>query len=829
MDKKSQIFKQIPVSMIRGTILTPFSDNKNPPFRLPPMSSEQIDAVSKAQNNIIVDSVAGSGKTTTILHLAMAFPQDRILLLTYNKKLKLETRKKIELLGLNNIEAHSYHSCAVKYYDNECYDDYKMMYVVDNVTNINNNKVIRLPSFNRIIIDEAQDMTELYFKFICILIRDLPIDRHYLKFAIIGDKFQSIFAFNGADKRFIQYADVLFAAFTYIQKWLPCKLSTSYRITREMAAFINLVALKNNRLKAVKDGPPVEYIICNTFGQYPSDIVQRIITLTDPYSNQRVYSYDDIFIIAPSVKSIRSPVRKVANYLSAMKIPIFVPGSDEEPLDEDVLRGKVVFSTFHQVKGLERKIVVVFGFDSSYFDYFAKNANKNMCPNTLYVAITRAIEKMYIFHHNGHDFLPFIDQQALMDNNHGDQDIYHHKFVNVTIKDKIHTSSTSRSIQTHINVTDLTRHISAKVICDASQFFEFKEIVPPKDDIEIPIRIDGIGLDKNTLTETVAEINGIALASYFEFISTENMQILNELVKEYSKRKTLNEINGLIIHNYVSHNQIPKFLQMDIKYFTNYQPYTYGGNNDRRMNIQDEHEPEYSFNMTPENLLKLANQYCAFRTEYIYKLNQIPRYDWLSDEHLNAAMERMKGHLSHECNFEVQVETMGTILGKTLNGRIDIFDRKTNTLWEIKAVKSLKREHLIQTVIYGYLFQKLLDSKPEYQAKYFGTFDEKSPEKIIDRNPLKCRCFNILNGQILELSFESSSIEGMLQMIIYAKYFDGRTEADDDFLRELIKTQITHLQPFDPNRIRQALPPLVIKKNNDEKSSINVLDDDFVV
>lgn len=116
-------------------------ENKTNQYTLPKASEEQINVITYADSNIIVDSVAGSGKTTTILHLAqtmsIANPYDLILLLTYNKKLKLETRKKIELLNLRNIEAHSYHSAAVKYYDHKCFDDYNLMNVVDSLESKN--------------------------------------------------------------------------------------------------------------------------------------------------------------------------------------------------------------------------------------------------------------------------------------------------------------------------------------------------------------------------------------------------------------------------------------------------------------------------------------------------------------------------------------------------------------------------------------------------------------------------------------------------------------------------------------------------------------------
>lgn len=66
-------------------------------------------------------------------------------------------------------------------------------------------------------------------------------------------------------------------------------------------------------------------------------------------------------------------------------VNVHVPISEDEALDEDIIRGKLVFSTFDQAKGLERKAVVVFNFDDSYFNYFNRSANKNVCPNILYV------------------------------------------------------------------------------------------------------------------------------------------------------------------------------------------------------------------------------------------------------------------------------------------------------------------------------------------------------------------------------------------------------------------------------------------------------------
>ena len=110
------------------------------------------------------------------------------------------------------------------------------------------------------------------------------------------------------------------------------------------------------------------YIICDTFGDKLGSGTRTYDEVK--YYLEKGYSYSDFFILAPSVKSIKSPIRQLANELSNNKIPIYVPISDEEKIDEDIIKDKMVFSTFHQVKGLERKIVIIFNFDNSYFLFY---------------------------------------------------------------------------------------------------------------------------------------------------------------------------------------------------------------------------------------------------------------------------------------------------------------------------------------------------------------------------------------------------------------------------------------------------------------------------
>jgi hypothetical protein len=66
-----------------------------------------VNLVGK-NTNIIVDAVAGSGKTTTVLFIASKFADKKILQITYNSELKIEVRKKVQEMEIKNLEIHSY-------------------------------------------------------------------------------------------------------------------------------------------------------------------------------------------------------------------------------------------------------------------------------------------------------------------------------------------------------------------------------------------------------------------------------------------------------------------------------------------------------------------------------------------------------------------------------------------------------------------------------------------------------------------------------------------------------------------------------------------------
>ncbi len=496
---------------------------------LPLLSDEQNKILNLLENhNVITNSVAGSGKTTTNLHIANKFNTKKILLLTYNARLKIETRQRVIKYNLKNIEVQNYHSFCVKYYDSSCHNDILLKKTLEK-----NPK--RLFAFDIILIDEAQDITSIYYELICKIYKDNLLES---KICILGDEYQSIYQYKGADQRFITLGNMIFNFNNYL--WTMTKLSTSYRITDKMADFVNECMIKEKRIYANKTSEfKPRYIICDTFGK-KFGTSERTAEEVIYYLNKG-YKPWDFFILAPSVKSNKTPVRILANYLSnEYDIKMHVPTSDEEKIDDEVIKGKMVFSTFHQVKGLERKVIIIFNFDNSYFKFYKKDENPFICTNDLYVGATRGLEHLTLFHHYDNNYLPFLDKEKLK------------KYCYVEGNDLLNVNeiSINKNIDTAVN--DLTRDLDPNHMEFIFNCFDVKLIQEKSTKIEIPTKVI-----QNSLCESVAELTGLAIPFYFENMHNGKITPLLNMQRD-SKFEEINKIDKynvnesdiLVIANY---------------------------------------------------------------------------------------------------------------------------------------------------------------------------------------------------------------------------------------------------------------------------------------
>ena len=619
-------------------------------YILPNISTEQHMITQELEkNNVVVDSVAGSGKTTNIIYIANHFKVWNILLLTYNSKLKLETREKVLFLGLNNLEVHSYHSFCVKYYNHTCHNDTVIKKIVDT-----NTKTKRKYKYDLIILDESQDITVLYYTLICKIYKN----NNNSKICLFGDKNQTIFDFNGADQRFLVYAERLFNFNNNL--WSRCNLSESFRVTREMALFINNCLLKEDRIVSNKiTGNKPRYIICNSFGYRLLEEVKYYFSLG--------YKPSDIFILAPSIKNKKTPTRHLENKIKLFfpDVMVYVPSSEEEKIDEEVVKNKMIFSTFHQTKGLERKVAIVFSFDEYYYKIYKKHSDPTICCNELYVATTRASEHLTIIHDKKKNYFQFLPVEQL------------EKYCYIEGQELL-TKEDNNQPEQYINtksVTELLRHVPQSIIDEFYEKLDIKEN-NKSDLIELSTKV--INKDDGNC-ENVSEITGIAIPAMIEFRIKKKMTIYDKLQEEKIEQQIF-----------------PKSLLSPT-------PRKY------------ELSKIDLYNIKTDELLYIANCWNSHSSGYNFKTNQITNYSWLPKEKFEKCMSRLETlNISENSIFEHLLE-YDVDKNKQISGFIDCIDITNRIIYEFKCVKELKKEHYLQLALYMYIYNKLEIKEEKYK------------------------------------------------------------------------------------------------------------------
>ena len=277
-----------------------------------------------------------------------------------------------------------------------------------------------------------------------------------------------------------------------------------------------------SRIKAWKDpGEPVVYMRGSAF-KSAKELARRL--------TNRIRRGDlepsSIFVLAQSVRpgpgETPPPIIILENKLVEAGIPCFSPDSDEESLDDTTIEGKVVFSSIHQSKGLERPVVVCFGFDLGWYEFYGKESDTTTCPNVWYVALTRATKQlMLVAEHSPGQHIPFLRVERLRELAKGSG--AHRPPVVEIVESERFAADTSTAAETmkldrkfsRATVTELTRYMSDGQIEKAFTCLNPKRLAEASMSIKVPDTVPGVG----DLVEYVADINGVALIAMYEQMS----------------------------------------------------------------------------------------------------------------------------------------------------------------------------------------------------------------------------------------------------------------------------------------------------------------------
>lgn len=704
----------------------PKQGGPTPPRAPTPEQAAIADAVLLEGASVVVNAVAGSGKTTTVLDLAArAAPLGlRVLQVTYNSALKAEVRQKAADAGLDNMTVHTYHSLARAHYDADTTNDSGV------------ERSLGMPpreplAFDVMVFDECQDMTLLLLR----LARKAAADAESAsgrapRLLLLGDRLQTVYAFKGADPRFLTLAPRLWPP----REFRFMELSTSFRLTANIARFVttNLAAADGGRISAPRAGPPVDYVVAPR-AEYARVVVSRILALFD--EGLRPW---DVFVLAPSVRQACHQFIAVENALVMRGIPVHVPNMDERTLDDDVMRNKVVFSTFHQSKGRERPAAIILGVDGDYCGVYARGEDPSLCPSPVFVACTRASRRLLLVQQAERGPAPFV--VGLL---HGGD---HVRVSGDPLQpqepepEEREPPSRARAPPRTVPATSLVRHISDSARRRLEPLVEAAvrrergpSEPPPKGAIPSKVRT-GV-----STYEDVSEINAYALAAMFERATGLRETSMHARMREHRSRA------GPFLRDNID-GALAAF----------------------------EHA-EACGGARPAQFLRLANVFRAIETRQLFKLRQIQRFDWISPAQADAVLAEYAREVLEperaargECEFERPVAALapGVALGGehvralTVSGRLDVLTA-TRAI-EVKCTQALVMEHFLQVLLYRWMWDAT-------SAALFG--------------PREFRLANVLTGETWSVCATPDIAETVARELLADKAGEpAQRQGDDAFV-----------------------------------------------
>lgn len=386
---------------------------------------------------------------------------------------------------------YSYHACCGNFFKGgPCMTDNEMEDV------ISRNEPKRSFDYDYIILDEVQDMKFIYFNLIKLLCSHKKAER----MALFGDKRQTIYDHgktftDRSDCRFLTLGDQVFKDMTKCEKWEYKVLNETWRLTPEMCNLLNKAFIKEDILTSGKKKSGIKpiYKICNIFSEH-----QMIIDMIEKDG----YKPEDIFILASSVTNDLCPAKKLLDTIKAKyknKYNFYVSGDDKSPINEETSKGKIVISTFHKTKGLERKVVFFLNMDTIQVKLFRATDSEYLL-NKFYVGLTRAKERLYILHHCENDYLKCVNQNLLKEYSIFSGSLKNERDYKIEVIDK--------------PVTKLLKHLSQSKIDQMDRFYTKILIKDEEDKISLQ---NSIKCKFNiNLSENVAPINGLVIPLYFQ-------------------------------------------------------------------------------------------------------------------------------------------------------------------------------------------------------------------------------------------------------------------------------------------------------------------------
>ncbi len=662
----------------------------------------------------MVSARPGAGKTATAEAVAQANPNTPIAVVTYSKRLQLDTQRRFQSYPL--VDIFTFHGLASRLFGTIIYNDT----IFADVRRSTIPPVwIDIPRYEIVILDELQDLTENLYWLTCVFITFLTqVSGRPPQLLVLGDSRQAIYDFRGADQRYLELSSDILSTVSPHQ-WRSAQLSQSFRLSYQTADFVNNAFLAGEPyIQGSHIGPKPLYIHGNL--DRTAEILEYIYPLI------REHGHENTAILAPFLR-FNAVVKRIVNMLwEKYKFPAaHVVSDDQMGLDDDVTRGKMTPSTYHQFKGSERDLVIVLGVDASYFN-LAPQLPDDRCPNATFVALTRARKQLVVLHSHKEPQMPFVDWAAIKSG----ADV-------VNIEDEPpraqykpgRPSRLDLILPERINVTAATRYVREEALDRVVQLhLDIQKVQSPLPSscwIDAPdkVRTDRV---KNHW-EPVSDVNGLTVTLDFEYWLTGKVAVF---------------MNG----TQMEHIPANKTLEDDT--------------------------------LRAVWLSKEAIRYDAdasgFKSRWRQMMYKRNRFDWMvrylavSTQRLSEQFsEYSRSGLAKDLTMEVPLQQQLSMGDQTttLTGRADMIHSRRKgqdvAIWEVKFVTALSHEHVIQVVIYGYLWAMANQKQP-------------FPRLVL---------YNVKNNEKWEVDTTLVCAKQVIEEVLRIKYTVKKQKCAEEFLK----------------------------------------------
>jgi hypothetical protein len=669
---------------------------------LPIPNKEQQDIINKVLKgyNVVVNADPGVGKTRNVFQIANSMPNIRIAQITFNRNLKMDVKKdayvyKIPSLCANDI--YTYHSFALHNYGaQDAVTDEGIIRILEQRL-----KPVKELSIDLLVVDEMQDMRDILCLFILKVIEDIyKCTKKYPQLIFLGDQNQGVYEFLGSRVAYLTQAHNIFNT----HEFSHMRLRFSYRLTDQIAAFVNNYALGEKRIMTDRKGPKVRIMTRSAFGKPAHTIAWDIRRAMAKYQ----LGNGDIAVIFPTLHN-KSGLRTrpnlpfipqdLENLLVSKGHKVFYPTSDDQELVDNVIYGKIVFSTPHQAKGRGWPYVFIANIGGSYCDMF-KLSHPEILPSPIYVGLTRSSLVLTVWMNDS------IPPWAKMTRSELYNTSYSKLIEDQPVLEDVTYDPDIREKTAKISVTRLCTYLSSNLTQELDELISpmFEVVTEKSSVIKIP--------------------SNIKISKIIEY-QNESGDIVDE--KEYFTWEYVADKTGnAILHIYDLYEQLnggDTWLVQRCRELTQL-----GKNNEHYKLLESQIGKDMKLSSVT-NVTAASSIVDHYDASTLSSPTIIDNFDWIEKSKARRAVKRLQEVLNsknlvreHVIEQEIDVKDSDPIV---LVGRIDAITK--SCVWEFKFVDHVSTEHKLQLLLYWWIW----DSIAEEREKTFHLYNIKDGEDYV--------------------------------------------------------------------------------------------------